>query len=146
MKNVKCWYLAGPMTGYPQFNFPAFHAAAERLREAGFNVVSPAELDADAGTAEAAMASEHGDLKEAGIEMTHGDFLARDVKLIADKCDGIAFLPGWEKSKGAKLEAFVGILYGATFASYSHTMLEQMHPKMVLTKITRDIHERLRRG
>ena len=37
-------YLAGPMTGYPDYNYPAFHCAAEQYRAAGFDVVSPAEL------------------------------------------------------------------------------------------------------
>ncbi|QOC56010.1 nucleoside deoxyribosyltransferase [Gordonia phage Clown] len=43
-------YLAGPMTGYPEFNYPAFTAAAENLRAQGLTVVSPHELhDGDTG-------------------------------------------------------------------------------------------------
>lgn len=36
-------YLAGPMTGIADYNFPAFNAAAARLRAVGFDVVNPAD-------------------------------------------------------------------------------------------------------
>lgn len=42
-------YLAGPMRGYPDFNFPAFIAAAAWLRAAGHEVFNPAERDLDNG-------------------------------------------------------------------------------------------------
>ena len=32
-------YLAGPMTGYPEFNFPAFKAAASDIDEMGVGAV-----------------------------------------------------------------------------------------------------------
>lgn len=105
-------YIAGPMTGIPQFNFPAFDAAALELRALGFTVVSPAELD-DKSSRDAAMASPDG---APGTGSSHGetwgDFLARDVKLVADNVDGIAVLPGWHKSRGARLETFVAYLCG----------------------------------
>lgn len=104
------------MTGIPQFNYPAFIAAANAFRAAGYDVVSPAELD-DPDDKAAALASEDGHMLaySAGTGKTWGDFLARDVKLLAD--DGIthiAVLPGWEKSRGARLETFVGFLCGLT--------------------------------
>lgn len=106
------YYLAGPMSGLPQFNFPAFYAAAKVLRDTGLEIVSPAELD-DAEDKGAAMSSPDGDPdNRAIVKKTWGDFLARDVKLIADQCDGIIFLPGWEKSRGARLEAFTALLSG----------------------------------
>ncbi|MGB3485339.1 MAG: DUF4406 domain-containing protein [Mycobacterium sp.] len=38
-------YVAGPMRGIPEFNFPAFHAAAAKLRADGHHVFNPAERD-----------------------------------------------------------------------------------------------------
>lgn len=113
-------YLAGPMSGLPQFNFPAFFAAAEELRAAGFEVVSPAEID-NADDKGAALTSTDGDPtnRVAMNNKTWGDFLARDVKLLADTgIQGIVFLPNWMNSKGAKLEAFVGLLQGFHFWEY----------------------------
>jgi hypothetical protein len=116
MKRV---YIAGPMSGIPQFNFPAFFAAAEALRAAGYDVVSPAELD-DQETVKAALASKDGAPGSGSSNgQTWGDFLARDVKLIADDgIPGVVLLPDWEKSKGAKLEAFVGVLGKLEFATF----------------------------
>lgn len=108
------WYLGGPMTGIPQFNFPAFFAAAEALREKGYTVISPAELDAQHNADyEVSLNSPDGAPGTTG--QTWGDYLARDVKIVADQVGGIIFLPGWEDSRGARLEAFVGVLQGDLF-------------------------------
>ena len=144
----KPWYLAGPMTGIPQFNFPAFVQATGELRAIhGLDVISPAELD-DEATARAAMESPDGAPGSGGNNgETWGDYLARDVKLIADKCGGIIFLDGWEKSRGARLEAFVGLLNGVDFARFIKGVgIEQMSAQTVLTKIVRVTHEELRDG
>ncbi|ATF84580.1 DUF4406 domain-containing protein [Burkholderia gladioli] len=77
-------YLAGPMTGYAELNFPTFHAEAARLRGLGFAIVNPAEINADT-TAEWL------------------DCMRADIKQLVD-CDGIALLAGWEQSRGASLE------------------------------------------
>ncbi len=111
-------YLAGPMSGIPQFNFPAFYAASEVLRAQGWEIISPAELD-DAEDKGAALASPDGNPKNA--KRTWGDFLARDVKLIADgDINAIIFLPNWYKSRGARLEATVGLLQGGHFAFFAY--------------------------
>jgi hypothetical protein len=107
-------YTAGPMTGIPQFNFPAFDAAAAELRAAGYEVISPAELDDPVDRA-AALASPDGSALSygTGVKKTWGEFLARDVRLLADDgVEAIFVLPGWEKSRGARLETFVGFLCG----------------------------------
>lgn len=102
-------YITGPMTGIPQFNIPAFDAAAASLRSQGHDVTNPAEEDSPA-VREAAFASTTGDLADLDpTGETWGDLLARDVKIVADRVDGVVLLPGWENSRGARLEAFVAV-------------------------------------
>jgi hypothetical protein len=113
-------YIAGPMSNIPQFNFPAFYAAAKELRAQGFDVVSPAELD-DQEDSGAALKSTNGDPNDRTIvKKTWGDFLSRDVKLLSDGgIEGMVFLPNWQASKGAKLEAYVGLLQKFKFWKYA---------------------------
>lgn len=37
---MRC-YIAGPMSGYPEFNHPAFHDVEQQLWQAGIRAVSP---------------------------------------------------------------------------------------------------------
>jgi hypothetical protein len=92
------------MTGYPQSNFPAFFDAAEKLRAKGAEIVSPAELDSPEIVAET-MVDQTGTIH---VERW-GEFLARDVRLVADEVDGVVCLDGWEYSKGARLEVYVAL-------------------------------------
>jgi nucleoside 2-deoxyribosyltransferase len=80
-------YLSGPMTGLPELNFPAFNAAAARLRAEGAQVVNPAEINPDGG-------------------LSWEQCMRADIKALCD-CDAIVLLPGWEGSKGAHLELHV---------------------------------------
>jgi hypothetical protein len=132
-------YLAGPMTGIPQMNFPAFDAAAKDLRARGYDVVSPAELD-DPEDRTAALASEDGDINKMGPGRSWGFFLARDVKLIADEgIEAIVCLQGWQESRGARLETFVARLCDIPIVWYTRgedllgvhdTDLEEAHGPM----------------
>lgn len=111
-------YVAGPMSGLPQMNFPAFDDAAETLRDIGYDVVSPAELDSPQARA-CALASVDGSTDDYAEGDTWGSLLARDVKLIADEgIEGIVVLEGWEKSRGARLETFVARLCGLRVIEY----------------------------
>lgn len=102
------WYVAGPMTGVPQHNIPLFQRVTAALRNSGYEVVSPCEMDSDEYL-EAAMRDDTG-LAQNIDGNTWGDFLARDVKLVTDQVTGIVLLPGWEKSRGAQLEAYIGLI------------------------------------
>jgi hypothetical protein len=85
-------YIAGPMTGIDELNFPAFHAAAARLRALGHEVVNPAEINPDPGAS--------------WQTCMHADL----AQLVT--CDAIALLPGWEGSRGAELERHVAYALG----------------------------------
>ena len=77
-------YVAGPMTGLPAFNFPAFHACAALLRAEGWHVVNPAEINPDSA-------------------MPWAECMRRDIAELVT-CDAIHLLTGWRQSKGATLE------------------------------------------
>jgi hypothetical protein len=106
-------YIAGPMSGIPAFNVPMFHRAAAAIRKANPNdvVINPASMDTPT-MQKYALESRDGDLKdlESLTRETWGEVLGRDVTLVADHIDEIALMPGWEHSRGARLEAFVGLL------------------------------------
>jgi len=113
-------YIAGPMSGIPQFNIPAFDAVANDLRARGYEVVSPAELD-DPEIRDEELASPDGDMASLTKKVGEawGDFLSRDVKLIADEgIEAIVVLPDWYKSRGARLEVTVGTLCGLPIYAY----------------------------
>ena len=114
------------MSDIPAFNFPAFDAAATALRAAGYSIISPAEID-DPETRVRCLASPDGAPSD-DPGHTWGDYLARDVKLVADECEGIVFLPNWNTSRGARLETMVGVLCGHKFAIYTG---EQTNPPLV---------------
>ncbi len=86
-------YLAGPMRGLPNDNFPAFHYAAAKLRTEGYEVFSPAENEAGSGIR---------------------DWLLTDTAWICQHADAVALLPGWEHSLGARAERALAEAIGAT--------------------------------
>lgn len=96
-------YLAGPMTGYAQFNFPAFDKRRDELKAAGHIVVSPADLDR-------AMGFDPADAQSVAAIRVDDAFIdaaiQRDVAAIV-QCDAIVMLDGWAKSKGANGELAV---------------------------------------
>jgi hypothetical protein len=118
MGHVKRWYLAGPMSGFPQFNIPLFDLVSLHLRDQYWDVISPAELD-DPEFREMCLASKTG--TELIGDKTWGDLLARDVKIVADQVTGLILLPGWTRSRGARLETFVGLLCNKEFLWWDDT-------------------------
>lgn len=97
-------YLSGPMTGHPDWNYPAFHAAAERLRALGHIVYNPADSTKNTETT------------------TRAEFLRDDLVFFTGDnglngfapADAICLLPGWERSAGARMELHVALELGLT--------------------------------
>jgi hypothetical protein len=106
-------YLAGPMRGKPNFNFPAFDFAADKLRQEGHRVFSPAERDRDTYGAEVEN-NPTGDESKAPAGCTINDCMLADTQWICVNAEAIALLPGWEQSSGANAEMALGRALGLT--------------------------------
>lgn len=89
-------YLSGPMTGLPLFNFPAFTEEAAKLRDMGFDVVNPAEINPD-------------------TTMPWHLCMRADIRALCD-CDAVALMTGWHRSQGAALELHVAQRMGLDVA------------------------------
>jgi len=76
------------MSGIEGFNFPAFAEAASELRRRGYDVVNPAEGTVD-------------------FSRPWSYYMRRAIRMLTE-CDAIALLEGWEQSRGARLEVYVG--------------------------------------
>ena len=92
----KSVYIAGPMRGIPELNFPAFDSAEEKWRKRGWGVVNPAQMDREHGYVPTKSQTVFKDLS---IQQA----MSRDLPAVAGT-HAIALLPGWEKSQGAKME------------------------------------------
>lgn len=86
-------YLSGPITGHKNYR-RQFAEAAAALKDLGYVVINPAELDQ-------ALPVE---------EMSYEDIMKIDMELLAT-ADYLVQLPGWEDSKGANRE--LGFALGA---------------------------------
>lgn len=108
-------YLAGKMRGMKEFNFPAFRAAARDLRAEGHEVSSPAERDIERHFGvDISKGNDTGDEDKAARE--HGfslrTALGEDLAWICQHAEGLALLPGWRGSMGARAERAVALALG----------------------------------
>lgn len=85
-------YLSGPMTGLPDFNYPAFNAKADELFIAGYTVRNPATT--------------------IGLDSWEwADWMRAAIKLQME-ADVVHMLPGWRKSRGARIERRLALILG----------------------------------
>lgn len=101
-------YVAGPMRGIDEFNFPAFNEAAVVLRGCGHHVISPAEHDLEQGFDPTTNSLDGFDL-DAALRWDFEQVMAVDLVVV---------LPGWERSTGATLEVQIARKVGTDVAAY----------------------------
>jgi hypothetical protein len=89
-------YIAGPMTGIADYNYPAFHEAARAFRKEGWTVLNPAESFGGRQ------------------DLEYHQYMHNAVELV-NFARAIALLPGWEKSPGALMEVLIGVRQGYEF-------------------------------
>lgn len=94
-------YIAGPMTGLPDNNYPAFHDAAARLWKRAWHVENPAENP----------------VPHVNDNCSWTAYMRMGVSQLMT-CHAIYLLPGWQQSKGASLEYMVAQQLG--WAVYEH--------------------------
>lgn len=90
-------YISGPMTGLPQFNYPAFFDMAEHICAIGYEPLNQAAQPE---------------------QPSWEAYMRHDIKLLMD-ADMVVMLPGWEQSKGAKIEKQIAEQLNIPVA-YSH--------------------------
>lgn len=76
-------YISGPMSGISDFNFPEFNRVATELREKGYEVINPAEIEQPV--------------------LQWSDCMRNDIAELV-KAGTIALLKGWENSAGSGME------------------------------------------
>jgi hypothetical protein len=105
-------YVAGPMTGYPGFNYPAFDAARDALAAEGWNVISPTDLDRINIGIEFDKMEGTEDLRHLSTAFARQDIASILVS------DAVFVLPGWEMSTGATNEARIATMLGLPVYTY----------------------------
>lgn len=88
-------YIAGPMSGYDHFNFPAFFKAERALKKLGHLPINPARHDKEA----------YGFDEDSGTVTQEylRNAMAWDLAQVC-RSDGVVVLSGWHKSRGARAE------------------------------------------
>ncbi len=86
----KLIYIAGPMSGLPDCNRPAFHAEANHQRERGHIPLNPAILPDG---------------------LTQPQYMAICIEMVK-MADELLMLPGWRDSQGATAEFHLAIKCG----------------------------------
>lgn len=124
-KRGKGIYIAGPMTGYVNYNAEAFNRTETLLRVGeGVPIVNPSRI----------VMSIYKD--EDSIKKFFNYYRFIDVLkgIMKRECSTIALLPGWEDSNGAKIELEFALKHGFKVMLISHADIKSD----LLSKLVKD--------
>lgn len=79
-------YISGPITGVKDYK-RKFQEVKEKLIKKGYEVINPAELDC----------------VMIGKNFSYDEIMQICLELLS-RCQAMAFLPGWEHSRGSNIE------------------------------------------
>ena len=124
-RSMVMYYIAGPMSGIPDYNRPAFARAVAYLQRIGFKCVSPVLP------------------KELEGELSYATYIRLGVQKL-DRCSHILLLPGWEASVGATLEILLGMRMGMTtmlqiMATDGRYTMRLIEPAELLSKMNKEL-------
>ncbi len=94
-------YISGGMSGYAEWNFPLFNAVEKALTDLGYAVVNPSHLNKPGTPWE---------------ECLRVDL----IEMLSQNVQGVAVLPKWEDSRGARLEVHIAKELGIPVQPYDH--------------------------
>ena len=121
MNQTNHYYLSGPMTGIDDYNFPAFHEAAARLRKQGFTVFNPAESF---------------DGKQ---DLDWTTYMKHDYEAILN-CGAVMLIDGWRNSLGATLEVLFALSVGKpVFELTGYGSSRLYHSSLTARQMTEDL-------
>lgn len=112
------------MTGYPDFNYPAFRRAADIFRMNGLEVFDPSEVfDGDQ-------------------TLPKETYMREDIAAVL-KSTLVVTLDGWEQSSGARLEVEVAKAIGIPVKSYKDFIIK-LAEELVINERCNDKLEQFR--
>lgn len=114
---MKKIYIAGPMSGIPEFNFPKFFAKEQELKDDGWLVFNPANKSNE----EAVTKHTSFNTGNSVALVSDGWSFKEAYKWDTDKvieADAIYMLKGWEASPGARGEHSVAMAMKSKYPDY----------------------------
>lgn len=115
--SIKKIYIAGPMSGYPEFNFPAFFRAQASFETDGWIVFNPANKQGEEAVVKHSSFGEGDDKALLKSGWSFREAYKWDTDRVID-ADAIYMLKGWEASPGARGEHAVAMAMKTKYPEY----------------------------